>query len=216
MAFTYAQLKQAIQDFTENSETTFVNNLPVFIRMAEEKILQNVQLSLFRKTATTSITTNSPYVNMPSDFLAPFSFSYSLADNTVTFMDFKDPSFIREYQYDTDTTGLPRYYATFDNTNFIVAPTPNDNYVVQLSYFYRPASLTVGGEDDTTWLSTNAETTLLYASLVEAYIFMKGERDTMQMYQQRMMEGLMQLKSLGETKQTTDLYRVGEIRRPQE
>ena len=215
MAFTYGELKQAIQDFTENSETTFVNNLPTFIRLAEEKILQNVQLELFRKTATTNLVQSNAYLNVPSDFLSPFSLSLVLGDNSIRFLDFKDPSFIREVQ-DADGEGIPRFYALFDNNNFIVSPIPASTYTAQLSYFYRPASLTAGADSGTTWLSTNAETTLLYASLVESCVFMKGERDTMQMYQQRMMEGITQLKMLGESKQTTDLYRTGQLIRPKQ
>jgi len=326
MAFTYAQLKQAIQDFTENSETTFVNNLPTFIRLAEEKILQNVQLELFRKTQTANLVSSNKYLNVPSDFLAPFSLSYtanpfpygshqsssqynipnsisranlgfsadialfqtpeatsgrslgdiqgqndgnveqqdallmtqyivykygggSIADLTTdnisyientmlpymaarqstysnfynpslmvgtTFMDFKDPSFLREYQNDDAVTGQPRYYALFDNSNFVISPTPDQDYSIQLSYFYRPQSITAGADNETTWLSTNAETTLLYASLIEANIFMKGEQDVTQSYMMRVSEGIKQIKMLGESKQTTDLYRTGQIVRAKE
>lgn len=337
MAFTYGELKQTIQDFTENSETTFVNNIPTFIRLAEEKILQNVQLELFRKTQIANLASGNKYLNVPSDFLAPFSLSYNanpfpfgsfgdnpyssgwenafniitsmsiatvgieyegvewntdvfgtgrvlgditnelsplnemtsnsrsrmlnyinwkylglgrssllldshityientmlpyLADNPsiyqdkiydarllvgTTFMDFKDPSFLREYQNDDTVTGQPKYYALFDNGNFVISPTPDQDYSVQLSYFYRPQSLTAGSDSGTTWLSTNAETTLLYASLIEANIFMKGEPDVTQSYMMRVTEGIKQIKMLGESKQTTDLYRTGQIVRAKE
>lgn len=211
MAFTYAEMKQAIQDYTENYETTFVNNIPVFIRFAEDKILKQVQLDLFRKTQTTNLVSGNSYLNVPSDFLAPFSLSWSNAENEVFFVDFKDPSFLREYQGDTDASGLPRYYAMFDNDNFVLAPKPNSAYVAQLSYFYRPPSLTAGADSETTWLSINAETTLLYAALVEANIFMKGEPDVTQSYAARIAEGIQQLKMLGEAKQSTDQYRTGMI-----
>ena len=211
MSFTYAEIKQAIQDYTENYETTFVNNIPLFIRFAEDKILKQVQLDLFRKTQTTSLVSGNPYLNVPSDFLAPFSLSWSNAGNEVFFVDFKDPSFLREYQGDTDTSGQPRYYAMFNNENFVLAPKPDLAYVAQLSYFYRPPSLTAGGDGDSTWLSINAETTLLYASLVEASIFMKSEPDVTQSYAARISEGIQQLKMLGEAKQSTDQYRTGMI-----
>jgi hypothetical protein len=105
----------------------------------------------------------------------------------------------------------PRYYAQFDLDNFIVGPTPDSNYAVELHYFYRPASLTAGADGATTWLSENAELSLLYGSLVEAYIYMKGEQDVMGMYNQRFQESLMGLKMFGEAKEVTQDYRVGQV-----
>jgi hypothetical protein len=210
MSFTYAQLKQAIQDYTQNTETSFVNNLPLFIRLAEERILKNVQLSLFRKNATANATASNKYLACPPDFLAPFSLSYEVA-GSKTFIEFKDVSFLQTYTPDATTTGTPRYYAQFDVDNFILAPTPATNYVMELHYFYRPASLTAGAESGTTWLSVNAELTMLYGALVEAYIFMKGEQDVMAMYNQKFQESLIGIKMLGEAKETTDQYRVGMV-----
>ena len=177
MSFTYAQLKQAIQDYTENDETSFVNNLPLFIRQAEERILKNVQLSLFRKNATASTTASNPYLAVPSDYLAPFSLSLRGADGDRFFIEFKDPSFVQTYTPDTTTTGEPKYYCVFDVDNFLLGPTPDTTYTAELHYFYRPLSLTAGAEDGTTWLSENAEMAMLYGSLIEAYIYMKGEQD---------------------------------------
>lgn len=210
MSFTYAQLKQAIQDYTQNTETTFVNNLPLFIRLAEERILKNVQLNLFRKNATANATASNKYLACPPDFLAPFSLSYEVT-GSKTFIEFKDVSFLQTYTPDATTTGTPRYYGQFDVDNFILAPTPASNYVMELHYFYRPASLTAGPESGTTWLSTNAELTMLYGSLVEAYIFMKGEQDVMAMYNQKFQESLVGIKMLGEAKETTEEYRVGKV-----
>lgn len=211
MSFTYAQLKQAIQDYTENTETTFVNNLPLFIQIAEERILKSVQLSLFRKNATANATTSNQYLACPADFLAPFSLSYTDAGGDKVFVELKDVSFLQEYTPDTSVTGQPKYYAQFDNTNFILSPPPNTNYVMELHYFYRPASLTAGSDSGTTWLSINAELTMLYGSLIEAYIFMKGDPDLMGHYDKRFQESLMGLKLLGEAKQVTDEYRTGMI-----
>ena len=208
MSFTYAQLKQAVQDYTENTETTFVNNLPLFIRLAEERILKSVQLSLFRKNALANATASNKYLACPIDFLAPMSLSYEI-DGDKVFVDFKDVSFIQTYTPDGATTGSPRYYAQFDVGNFILAPTPASNYVMELHYLYRPASLTSGAESGTTWLSENAELTLLYGALVEAYTFMKGEQDMMQYYTTRFQENLVGLKLLGEAKETTDEFRTG-------
>ena len=211
MSFTYAQLKQAIQDYTENDETTFVNNLPLFIRLSEERILKMVQLSLFRKNAAASTTNANKYLACPSDFLAPFSLALTGSDGNKFFVEFKDPSFLQTYTPDASTTGAPRYYSVFDVNNFLLAPTPNAVYTAELHYFYRPVSLTSAEEGGTTWLSENAELTLLYGALVEAYLFMKGEPDMMQYYDKRFQESMMALKMLGEAKETTDEYRTGKV-----
>ena len=211
MSFTYAQLKTAIQDYTENTETSFVTNIPVFIRLAEERILKNVQLSLFRKNVTATTTQNNKYLAMPLDFLAPYSLSLMGTDNDKFFIEFKDVSFIQTYTPDSSTTGSPKYYATFDVSNFILAPTPNAAFTTELHYLYRPASLTAGADGGTTWLSENAELTLLYGALVEAYIYMKGEQDVMSMYNGRFQESLVGIKMLGEAKETTDQYRTGQV-----
>jgi hypothetical protein len=211
MSFTYDQLKTAIQDYTENDESSFVTNLPLFIRVAEERILKNVQLSLFRKNATASCTASNKFLACPSDFLAPFSLSLAGTDGDKFFIDFKDPSFIQTYTPDATTTGSPRYYAVFDVDNFILAPTPNTTFTAELHYFYRPASLTAGSGSGTTWLSENAEMAMLYGALIEAYIYMKGEQDVMAVYNKRFEESLIGIKMLGEAKETTDEYRTGKV-----
>jgi hypothetical protein len=211
MSFTYAQLKQVIQDYTENTETTFVSNLPLFIRLSEERILKNVQLTLFRKNATATATVSNEYLASPSDFLAPFSLSYTGANGDKEFAEFKDVTFLQEYTPDPTTTGGRKYYAQFYNDKFVLSPTPKSAYVMELHYFYRPTSLTAGGESGTTWLSINAELTLLYGALIEAYVFMKGDPDLMGKYDQRFQESLMGLKQLGEARQVTDEYRTGVV-----
>ena len=211
MSFTYDQLKTAIQDYTENDETSFVTNLPLFIRISEERILKNVQLSLFRKNVTASTTASDKFLACPSDFLAPFSLSLAGTDGDKVFIDFKDPSFIQSYTPDATTTGSPKYYAVFDIDNFILAPTPNTTFTAELHYFYRPASLTAGSGSGTTWLSENAEMAMLYGALIEAYIYMKGEQDVMAMYNKRFEESLIGVKMLGEAKETTDEYRTGKV-----
>ena len=216
MSFTYDQLKQAIQDYTENDETSFVNNLPVFIRQAEERILKNVQLSLFRKNVSGAMTASNKYLAAPSDFLAPFSLSFVNSDGDHVFLDFKDVDFVQTFNPDATTTGNPRYYATFDVDNFVLGPTPDSNYAVELHYFYRPASLTAGSGSGTTWLSENAELCMLYGSLIEAYIYMKGEQDIMAQYEKRFMEAIQGLKMFGEAKEVTDEYRTGMVIRPKQ
>jgi hypothetical protein len=208
MSFTYDELKTAIQDYTQNSETSFVNNLPVFIRVAEERILKNVQLTLFRKNASGTTTASNQYLAAPTDFLAPFSLSFTTGGDK-TFLDYKDVNFVQTYNPDPTDTGAPRYYAFFDDSNFLLGPTPDANYDVELHYFYRPTSLTAGAGSGTTWLSENAEIALLYGSLIEAYTYMKGEPDMMQEYEKRFAESVVAMKNFGEAKEVTDAYRTG-------
>lgn len=213
MSFTYGELKQALQDYTENDETTFVNNLPLFIRLAEERILKSVQLNLFQKNQFGNMTSGNEYLAAPSDFLSPFSLSIDV-DGDKEFLLFKDLDFVQSYTPDATTTGQPRYYAQFDVDNFIIAPTPDASYTVDIHYLYRPASLTSGADSGTSWLSENAEITLLYGALIEAYTFMKGDPNLMQMYNQRYGEGISRLKNLGEAQETIDEYRYGAVRKP--
>ena len=213
MSFTYAQLKQAIQDYTDNTETTFVNNLPLFIRAAEERILKSVQLQFFRRNQSANVTSGNKYLACPSDFLAPYSLGFTKANWDKEFLLFKDVNFVQEFNPDAADTGEPRYFAQFDIDNFILAPTPDANYEIELHYFYRPPSLTAGADSGTTWLSINAELTLLYGSLVEAYIYMKGEADMMALYNQRFQESIVALKMYGEAKEVTQDYRAGQVLR---
>lgn len=211
MAFTYDQLKTAIQDYTQNTETSFVTNLPIFIRSAEERILKTVQLTLFRKNSTGNMTQNDEFLIMPTDFLSPFSLSFTDSNDDKQFLDFKSVNFIQEFNPDRTVRGEPRYYASFDSTSFILGPTPNSSYAVELHYYYRPTSLTAGAGSGETWLSQNAELTLLYGCLIEAYVYMKGDPTLMQEYEQRYAESLVALKQFGEAKEVTDEYRTGMV-----
>jgi hypothetical protein len=213
MAFTYAQLKTAIQDYTENTETSFVTNLPTFIRAAEDRIFKLVDLEIFRKNATSALTSSDPYLSVPTDYLASFSLSITNG-SSKEFLLQKDVNYIQEYNPNPATTGTPKYYAFFDKDNFIIAPTPDSNYVVELHYYYRPASLTAGAESGTTWLSDNAPNALLYGSLVEAYIYMKGEQDMLQMYEKQFTEAMTRIKDLAEARENSDAYRRGLPDRP--
>ena len=201
MAFTFTTLKTAIQDYTQNSETTFVNNLPIIIKQAEDRILKSIQLPDFRKNVTGTLTDGNQYLSTPSDFLAPYSLAI---DNSGSeYLIFKDVNFIREAYPVASTEGIPKYYAIFDSNTFIVGPTPNANLTAELHYFYKPQSITESS-DGTSWLGTNAESSLLYGSLYEAYTFMKGEPDIMQLYATRYKEALKALKELGEGYDSTD------------
>ena len=208
MSFTFAQLKTAIQDYVDNSETTFVNHLSDFIKASEERIFKNVDLELFRKNVTSAMTSSDKFVSIPSDYLSSFSLQITTA-GSEGFLLQKDVNFLQEAFDSSASTGLPRYYAVFDINNFIVAPTPNSNYAIELHYYYRPASLTAGADSGTTWLSTNAPFALLYGSLVEAYTYMKGEPDIMQQYEKRFNDQLVRLKDLAEARENSDAYSEG-------
>jgi hypothetical protein len=213
MAFTYAQLKTAIQDYTENTETSFVTNLPVFIRAAEDRIFKLADLEVFRKNATSALTQNDQYLSVPTDYLASFSMSITNS-SSKEFLLQKDVNFLHEFHPNASTTGTPKYYAFFDKDNFIVAPTPDSNYSVELHYYYRPASLTAGADSATSWLSENAPNALLYGSLVEAYIYMKGEADMLQLYEKQFSEAMSRIKDLAEARENSDAYRRGLPDRP--
>jgi len=203
---TYSELKSLIQNYLENTESTFVSDLPFIIKQAEERILKTIKLPNFRKNVEGNLTLGNKYLATPTDFLDNFSLSITNSSNQE-FLMFKDVNFIREAYPNPDTTGVPKHYAIFDDTTFIVGPTPNASFTAELHYFYRPASITAGADSGTTWLSTNATNALLYGCLLEAYIYMKGEPDLIGVYDNRYQQALARLKTLGEAENTRDQYR---------
>jgi len=211
MAFTFTTLKTAIQDYTQNTETTFTNQLPTFIVNAEERILKECQLDVFRKSSQGSASSSNKFLSKPTDFLAQDSLSV-VNGSSNEFLLYKQVTFLQDYTPDPATTGAPLYFADWDSSSFLLAPTPDSNYTMELHYFYRPTSITTSG-DGTSWLGTNAELSMLYGSLVEAYTFMKGESDLLSFYNNRFMEGLQWMKNLGEGLQTRDQYRYDRVRR---
>jgi len=285
MSFTYSTLKSTLQDYTQNDETSFLSNLPTFIRLGEERIIKSVQLNVFQKNVLGSMTESNQYLVVPSDFLAPFSLSITNS-SVYEYLQFKELEFVQSFNPNVSTTGTPRYYAQFDINSFVLAPTPNSSYTTSLSYFYRPTSITksqfiltmtsvsgtftiedtitggtsgettevksvpsstpisptidviipsgtftvgetitgsssgatgtlsaIGADTTVSWLSENAEIALLYSSLVECYIYMKGEQDVMGMYNARLGEALQRLKNLGEAQEVSDEYTSGQIRK---
>ena len=271
MSYTYTELKSAIQDYTDNNETSFVSNLNRFIQSIE----------FFRKNVSGSITSGNQFLATPTDYLASFSLSITSSSNKIFLLQ-KDVNYLQEFNPNSSTTGIPRYYAAYDHQTFILAPTPNANFDTELHYYYRPTSLTkskvtltvsnvtgtfssgetitggTSGESTTinsltsatelvitlptgdftvgetvtggtsgatgivvstsadttlTWLSENAPNALLYGSIIEAYVFMKGEPDIMSMYNERFVESLVRLKDLGEARENDDANRQGLPRR---
>jgi hypothetical protein len=210
----YTELVQLIKDYCETTETSFVAAIPRFVRQAEQRAYRTVMIPELRKGATAPIVAGNPYVARPDDFLSVFSFAVIDGAGTYTFLYDKDPSFIREAYPSPTDTGLPRFYAQFDGEtptskgNFIVAPAPDDSYTVELQYYYDPPSIVDAG---TSWLGENAETVLLYGSLVEAYTYLKGDADLMGVYKQRYDEALGQLLGI-DVRSKRDDYRDGQMR----
>ena len=212
MAYTFTTLKTAIQDYTQNTETTFTNQLSRFIVNSEERILKECQLDVFRRNVSGSLTTSNKFLVKPEAFLSPFSLSVVISSENK-FLLYKHITFLQDYTPNPATTGEPLYYGDWNDTALLVAPTPDDDYSVELHYFYRPTSITATS-DGTSWLGTNAKLALLYGALVEAYTFMKGEADLLKQYNDRYIEAIQTLKNFGEGKQTQDEYRYDSIRRP--
>jgi len=208
---TYAELVAQIQDYTENTfQTTDINT---FITQAEQRIYNTVQLPALRKNVTGSLSSGNKYLAMPSDWLATFSLAVFGTDNEYKYLLNKDVNFIRQSFPDTDSAfyGEPQYYAVFDNATFIVGPTPDAAYSAELHYFYYPTSITIAG---TSWLGDNFSSTLLYGALLEAYTYMKGEKDVLDNYRNRYDEAMLLLKQLGDGKDRQDAYRSGQVRYP--
>jgi hypothetical protein len=219
---TLSELKTLIQNYTENTETTFVNSLDDFIKNAEERIFELIQFDYFRKNVTGNFTSENTYLTTPSDYQMSFSLAVIDSNGDYHYLDKKHTSFMREYLADpTDASerGRPLYYADFDKelstatnngSTIIVSPVPDQNYDVELHYLYKPNSLV--SDTTGTWLSQNARNALLYGSLVEAYIFMKGENDLTQQYEQRFANEISRLKNLAEARGRRDEYRYDSLR----
>jgi len=285
----YTALKTAIEDYTQNYETTFIANLPVFVKQAEQRIYNSIQFPFLRKNVTGVLTAGNKYLSSPSDYLSTYSLAiytapasaptatgtagaatitvssasgivvgqyvtgtgigtgaYVLAISTLTitlsvvnsgtvsgsitfqgeylFLLNKDVNFIRQAYPTPTSTGTPQYYALFGPTTsgatitneltFILGPTPDANYNAELHYYYYPVSIsdTVLNPTGTSWLGDNFDTVLLYASLVEAYTFMKGETDMMTLYNQKFVEALALAKRLGDGLERQDAYRTPQFR----
>ena len=209
MSFTFTTLKSAIQDYTQNTEATFVADLSIIIQQGEDRIIKSVELPNFRKNVTGTFTSGNQYLETPTDYLYPFSLAVLDDSNNYSYLLNTDVSFIREAYPSASTTGTPKHYAQFDDTTFIVGPSPSSNLNAELHYYYVPQSITASS-DGTSWLGTNAPELLLYASLIEAYTFMKGEPDVMANYEKRFQESLQRLTLLSDGYNRKDAYRDGQ------
>jgi hypothetical protein len=219
----YTALVAAIEAYSENYDTGtggFVENIPVFVQQAEQRIYNTVQLPSLRKNVTGVLTVSNKYLSAPTDYLATYSLAIVQNPGTATesysYLLNKDVNFIREAYPTPADTGVPEYYALFgpqysfpNELSFILGPTPNNNYTVELHYFYYPQSIVTAG---TTWLGDNFDTVLLYGSLLEAAAYMKSEPDMITYYKDRYTESLALLARLGNGLERGDAYRDGQTK----
>lgn len=222
---TYTELVAAIQSYTENYEQEFVSYIPTFIRQTETRVYNTVQIPALRANKTGILTSGNKYLSAPGDFLAVYSMAvienYGQATEAYHYLLNKDVNYIREAYPTPADTGLPLYYAIFgpsvssnvatDELTFILGPTPNSGYTVELHYYYYPESITTAA-DGRTWLGDNYDPVLLYGSLREAYLYMKGEQDLIANVEAKYNEALGQLKRLGDGMERQDAYRSGQVR----
>jgi hypothetical protein len=218
----YAQLFETIKGYCENdfpstqfsdpagATGTFTSKeqIDTFIQQAEQRIFNSVQFPNFRKNQTGTLTANNKYLEAPPDFLASYSLAV-ITDGSFEYLLNKDVNYIRAAYPSPTDTGIPRYYAQFDDNTFILGPTPNAAYTVEMHYFFYPESIVTAS---TTWLGDNFDSALLYGSLVEAYTYMKGEADIVAAYNKRYEEAMILAKRLGDGMERRDAYRSGQVR----
>jgi len=215
----YTQLSDAIVAYTENTSLDFAAQIPTFVEQAEQRIYNTVQFPSLRKNVTGTIAINTKYLSCPDDFLAVYSFAVIDGTGAYEYLLNKDVNYIRQAYPDPNDKGMPKYYALFGPTvtgstitnelSFLVGPTANATYSVELHYYYYPESIVTA---TTTWLGDNFDTVLLYGSLVEAYTYMKGENDMMALYDTKYKEALALAKRLGDGMERQDAYRSGQYR----
>jgi hypothetical protein len=210
----YNELVVAVSDYCENSFPTVDMN--IFIKQAEQRIYNTAQPANLRKNMTGTLSTNNKYLSAPGDFLSTYSLAVVDAAGDYKYLLNKDVNFIREAYPSSSATGLPKHYAIFgpstlDSTelSFILGPTPNSNYTVELHFYYYPESIVTAG---TSWLGDNFDSVLLYGTICEAYTYMKGEADMVKLAQDRYVQAIALYKNLADGKQRMDAYRDGQLR----
>lgn len=219
---TLAELKTLVENFVESSETTFVASLNDFIKSAEDRIFELVQLDYFKKTVGGNVTTGNRFLTCPSDFVLTIALAVIDSNNDYHYLSKKHTTFVKEYTKDVSDSslrGLPKYYADYDKElsssssdgpTLLIAPLPDANYSVELTYLHRPNSLVT--DTTGTWLSSNARNALLYGTLVEAYTFLKGDQDIMALYENRFVQEIERLKNKAEARGRRDEYRYDSLR----
>jgi hypothetical protein len=212
----YTELKTSIADICENTFTE--EEYALFTKQAEQRIYNTVQLANLRKNVTGTLSSSNKYLAAPADFLSVYSVAVIDGVGDYHYLLNKDVNFIREAYPSASTTGLPKFYAIFGpvynletELSFIVGPTPNAAYAVELHYYFYPESIVTANE---TWLGDNFDSALLNGALVEAIRYMKGEPDLVKLYQDMYLQAIALLKNLGDGKQRMDAYRDGQVRIP--
>jgi hypothetical protein len=210
MSFTYGTLQTAVQDYLQVSESTFTTQLPTFIKESEDRIFSLVQLPEQRKNVEGNLTSGNRFLATPSDFYAPMSLAIT-SSSTYDYLDFKHPSFIKEYSPGS-TEAKPKYYSLYGQTAFEVSPVPDANYTIELHYLFKPASITSGSDSGTSVLSTDYPDALLYGALVEGAIFLKEPPDVVAQFEGRFKEAIARMKNVSEGRGTRDEYRYDSVR----
>jgi hypothetical protein len=215
----YTQLTASIKAYAENDfpqavgagGLTSAEQIARFVQQAEQRIYNSIQFPALRKNVTGNATASNKYLATPVDWLATFSLARINADGSYEYLLNKDVNFIREAFPFPATSGAPTHYAIFDENTFILGPTPDASYSMELHYFYYPTSITTAG---TSWLGDNLDSLLLYGSLLEAASFMKSDPDTVKNYMERYNEAFVMAKQLGDGKDRQDMYRTLQVRYP--
>jgi hypothetical protein len=219
----YTELYETVKGYVENDfpDTSFTDSagdsitltsteqVNTFIKQAEQKIYNAIQILNLRKNVTGNLTTGNQYLSVPSDWIANFSLAVIDSSSNYTYLLNKDVNYIRESFPNPNSTGKPTHYALFDDNSYIVAPTPDEDYSMELHYFYYPDSIVTAG---TSWIGDNYSSVLLYGTLIEAHIFMKGEPEVYKTYTDKYNQSMTGLKQLSEGKNRQDMYRTEQAR----
>jgi len=209
---TYDELVTNIRNYTEVDSNVFSNSvINTFITMAENQILREIDLDVFKLEVAANMTTGNKFLSAPSDLLT-HRYMMITVDGQQIFLDFRDTSFMKEYWPNGSSTGVPKYYSVWDQNTFYIAPTPAADYVVELGYIYRPAQLSPA--TPTTWISTNAPEALLYACLIQAYSYTKGPPEMLQYFNNSYKQAIQGLGIEQQGRRRRDEYRDGMIRIP--
>lgn len=205
----YAELVDTVESYVQNFEASFIANIPTFVQQAEQRIFNSLQLPAQRRNVTGTATANNQYLTLPADWLSAYSVAVVSDTQEYTYLLNKDVNFIREAFPYPGSSGKPKYYAIFDQNTFILGPTPNASYEIEMHYYAYPESIVTAG---TSWLGDNFDSALLYGTLVEAYVYLKGDAEIMGFYQNRYTEALGLLKRLADGLDRQDAYRSGQVR----
>jgi hypothetical protein len=209
---TFNELVTNIRNYTDVDANVFSESvINTFVTMAENRILRDIDLDVFKLEDTGNLTAGNRFLGAPVGILT-HRYLMVVVDDERIFLDFRDQSFMREYWPDYTQEGVPKYYSVWDQNTFSVAPTPDENYQVQMGYIYRPAQLSA--TNPTTWISTNAPEALLYACLIQAYSYTKGPPEMLNYFNQSYQQAIQGLGMEQQGRRRRDEYRDGMLRIP--